>query len=80
MPTVRDHDSSHLAPIYLWMVGGFDNAVQLGKSDLEALGIKANTEMIALDLGTGFGMHAIPLARAFLMKCRASWLQEGCSR
>jgi cyclopropane fatty-acyl-phospholipid synthase-like methyltransferase len=48
------------------MVGGFDNAVQLGKSDLEALGIKANAEMMALDLGAGFGMHAIPLA------------QEGC--
>jgi SAM-dependent methyltransferase len=64
MSTVRDHYASHLAPIYLWMAGGFESAVALGKSDLDALGVKADTNMIALDLGAGFGMHAIPLARA----------------
>jgi SAM-dependent methyltransferase len=64
MATVRDHYASHLAPIYLWMAGGFDNALALGKSDLKALGIEARTGMVALDLGAGFGMHAIPLARA----------------
>ena len=63
MTTVRDHYSSHLAPIYLWMAGGFDSALKLGKSDLDALGIKAGANMTALDLGAGFGMHAIPLAR-----------------
>ena len=45
------------------MAGGFDCAVQFGKSDLDALGIKATANMNALDLGAGFGMHAIPLAR-----------------
>lgn len=64
MSTVRDHYASHLAPIYLWMAGGFESAVALGKSDLDALGIKADAKMIALDLGAGFGMHAVPLARA----------------
>jgi SAM-dependent methyltransferase len=63
MSTVQDHYASHLAPIYLWMAGGFDNAVALGESDLDALGIKATAKMVALDLGAGFGMHAIPLAR-----------------
>lgn len=63
MATVRDHYSSHLAPIYLWMAGGFDSAVELGKKDLDALDIKAGANMIALDLGAGFGMHSIPLAR-----------------
>src|ERR1700722_19724698 len=63
MTTVREHYSSHLAPIYLWMAGGFDNAVRFGKSELDALGIKAGADMIALDLGAGFGTHAIPLAR-----------------
>ncbi|WP_203546664.1 class I SAM-dependent methyltransferase [Dyella caseinilytica] len=67
MSSVHEHYDSHLAPIYLWMVGGFDNAVALGKSDLDALGIKPDTHKVALDLGAGFGMHAIPLAR------------EGCS-
>jgi SAM-dependent methyltransferase len=46
------------------MAGGFEHAVALGKSDLDALGIKAGADMIALDLGAGFGMHAIALARA----------------
>ncbi len=64
MATVRDHYASHLAPMYLWMAGGFENAIALGKSDLDALGIKAAPNMIALDLGAGFGMHAIALARA----------------
>jgi SAM-dependent methyltransferase len=63
MATVADHYSSHLAPIYLWMAGGFDSAVMSGKSDLDALGIKAGANATALDLGAGFGMHAIPLAR-----------------
>jgi SAM-dependent methyltransferase len=64
MSTIRDHYASHLAPIYLWMAGGFDNAVAAGKSDLEALGVKMGADMVAMDLGAGFGMHAIPLARA----------------
>ena len=38
--------------------------MRVGKSDLEALGIKLSADTVALDLGAGFGMHAIPLARA----------------
>jgi SAM-dependent methyltransferase len=63
MTTVREHYSSHLAPIYLWMAGGFDCAVRVGKADLDELGIEAGAGVSALDLGAGFGMHAIPLAR-----------------
>src|SRR5580698_4624396 len=63
MTTVRDHYATHLAPIYLWMAGGFDTAVALGAADLNSLGVKAGADMIALDLGAGFGMHSIPLAR-----------------
>jgi SAM-dependent methyltransferase len=63
MSTVREHYSSHLAPVYLWMAGGFDSAIEAGKSDLDALGIKSGAYTVALDLGAGFGMHAIPLAR-----------------
>lgn len=46
------------------MAGGFDRAVEVGKSDLDALGIKLGADTVALDLGAGFGMHAIPLAQA----------------
>jgi SAM-dependent methyltransferase len=63
MSTIRDHYASYLAPIYLWMAGGFDHAVTIGNSDLEALGITAGINKVAMDLGAGFGMHAIPLAR-----------------
>jgi SAM-dependent methyltransferase len=63
MTTVRNHYATHLAPIYLWMAGGFDDAVALGRSDLEALGIQAGPGTVAVDLGAGFGMHSIPLAR-----------------
>jgi SAM-dependent methyltransferase len=75
MAAVRDHYASHLAPIYLWMAGGFENAVALGKSDLDALGIKAGPNMIALDLGAGFGMHAIALARA---GCAVTAIDDSC--
>jgi len=61
MTTVFEHYETHLAPIYLWMAGGFEHAIQTGRSDLNALGVRIFPGMSALDLGAGFGMHAIPL-------------------
>lgn len=61
MVTVTEHYANHLAPIYLWMVGGFETAVGLGKADLATL---IPGSGLALDLGAGFGMHSIPLAQA----------------
>lgn len=50
-----------LAPVYLWMAGGSDTALATGRADLaDVLGLGG----LAVDLGAGFGMHAIPLARA----------------
>lgn len=63
MNTVTDHYQRLLAPIYLWMAGGAENALALGASDLAALGVVPSPGGAALDLGAGFGMHAIPLAR-----------------
>jgi SAM-dependent methyltransferase len=60
--TVSDHYQRLLAPIYLWMAGGQENALAVGAADLTSLGIAASAGA-ALDLGAGFGMHAIPLAR-----------------
>jgi SAM-dependent methyltransferase len=64
MSTVLQHYRTHLGPIYLWMAGGFDRSIELGRSDLKALGVPIRAGMAALDLGAGFGMHAVPLAQA----------------
>ena len=61
MATVTPHDADHLAPICVWMAGGLDRAFELGAADLA--GVPGTAEH-AVDLGAGFGMHAIPLARA----------------
>jgi SAM-dependent methyltransferase len=61
MASVFSHYENLLAPIYSWMAGGTEHALALGAADvaefLEAPGY-------AVDLGAGFGMHSIPLARA----------------
>jgi SAM-dependent methyltransferase len=59
--TVLDHYESHLAPVYVWMAGGVEHAVSLGSSDLAPF---LDQPGVAVDLGAGFGMHSIPLARA----------------
>jgi hypothetical protein len=61
--SVQDHYSQHLGPVYAWMAGGIDSATQLGAEELEDLGIVPSASGLAVDLGAGFGMHSIPLAR-----------------
>ena len=61
MTTVAAHYQSHLAAVYLWMAGGIEQALTTGASDIAGL---ACTGRLAVDLGAGFGMHAIPLARS----------------
>jgi SAM-dependent methyltransferase len=63
MNAVTDHYAHLLAPIYLWMAGGAEAALEQGTADLARLGIARTQGAAALDLGAGFGMHAIPLAR-----------------
>lgn len=63
MTTVAEHYENHLAPVYLWMVGGFDAAISRGESEISAVCPKPSSGLTAIDLGAGFGMHAIPLAR-----------------
>jgi 2-polyprenyl-3-methyl-5-hydroxy-6-metoxy-1,4-benzoquinol methylase len=60
MATVTDHYASHLAPIYLWMAGGMEAALSAGSADLAS--VLPGTGL-AVDLGAGFGMHSIPMAR-----------------
>jgi SAM-dependent methyltransferase len=61
MTSVFDHYDTLLAPIYLWSAGGLDNALSLGASDVSEF---IDAPGYAVDLGAGFGMHTIPLARS----------------
>jgi SAM-dependent methyltransferase len=63
MTTATEHYAKHLGPVYLWMAGGFEAALARGEAELEALHATAAANGIAIDLGAGFGMHAIALAR-----------------
>lgn len=54
------HYETLLAPIYVWMAGGIDAALSAGASDVAGL---VPGHGLAVDLGAGFGMHGIPLAR-----------------
>jgi 2-polyprenyl-3-methyl-5-hydroxy-6-metoxy-1,4-benzoquinol methylase len=61
MATVSEHYGNLLAPIYSWMVGGAEHAFTQGAVDLASW---MPSGAVAVDLGTGFGMHTVPLARS----------------
>jgi 2-polyprenyl-3-methyl-5-hydroxy-6-metoxy-1,4-benzoquinol methylase len=63
MTSVTEHYAHHLAPIYLWMAGGAEAALQAGAAEIEQLNLPLVDGASIVDLGAGFGMHAIPLAR-----------------
>ena len=58
------HYARHLAPVYAWMAGGAQAALRTGAAEIQALGLPASPVDLVVDLGAGFGTHAIPLARA----------------
>jgi SAM-dependent methyltransferase len=63
MSSVTEHYATHLGPVYVWMAGGVDAAIARGAKEIETLGLTPRLTGQAVDLGAGFGMHAIPLAR-----------------
>jgi SAM-dependent methyltransferase len=61
---VRSHYESFLAPVYSWLTGGPEAAFARGEMELDALRLTPlRSAAGALDLGAGFGMHSVPLAR-----------------
>lgn len=60
MTTYDTHYANHLAPVYVWMAGGIEAALEAGTQDIASL---LPGQGLAVDLGAGFGMHSIPLAR-----------------
>jgi hypothetical protein len=62
MVSVTDHYESHLAPVYVWMAGGIESATTRGRAEVDAVCSRPSGTQLAVDLGAGFGMHAIPLA------------------
>jgi 2-polyprenyl-3-methyl-5-hydroxy-6-metoxy-1,4-benzoquinol methylase len=63
MTTAAEHYEHHLGPIYVWMAGGAEAGLRAGSAEIEALNLPVTQGAVVLDLGAGFGMHSIPLAR-----------------
>jgi SAM-dependent methyltransferase len=61
--TIEAHYTELLGPVYTWMVGDINVALARGDLELDALLLASKAGGTALDLGAGFGLHAIPLAR-----------------
>ncbi|HJV89504.1 MAG TPA: class I SAM-dependent methyltransferase [Holophagaceae bacterium] len=77
MTTAEVHYESHLARSYPWMAGGMDAAMRRGRNEVERNCPAPRPGQVAVDLGSGFGMHAIPLARKgyrVLAVDTSSWL------
>jgi SAM-dependent methyltransferase len=62
MSSAKSHYADQLGRVYSWSVGGIDAAISRGESELQALTANPQATGAAVDLGAGFGMHAIPLA------------------
>ena len=64
MSTAQAHYDQFLGPVYTWMAGGFDTAVDHSRQLLDSLGLATWPKGFAIDLGCGSGFQTIPLAEA----------------
>ncbi len=62
MKTAKEHYDTHLAAIYDWMAGGFENAVERNRNFFRRLQFENTPRGLAIDLGAGSGYQSIPLA------------------
>jgi len=60
--TAAQHDDGQLARVYIWMAGGAEAALDAGRIEVESLGLPHAPGDLVVDLGAGFGKHAVPLA------------------
>jgi SAM-dependent methyltransferase len=63
MTSVSEHYDQLLGPVYSWMVGDAATAMESNRVELQGLGLRPGTTGVAVDLGAGPGLHAIPLAQ-----------------
>ncbi len=63
MNSLAPHYDDHLGPVYSWMIGDLDAALLRSDAELAALPLPDRTTGLAVDLGAGIGLHALPLAR-----------------
>ncbi len=59
---MQTHYERQLAPLYTWMIGDVDAALGRSRNLLIEAGAGQGEGALAVDLGCGFGLHAIPLA------------------
>lgn len=58
------HYDTHLGRVYEWMIGDVDAAIERNRAEIDALGLRPGATGVAVDLGSGPGLYAIPLAQA----------------
>ena len=59
---MQNHYERQLAPLYVWMIGDLEAAFERSRGFLIEAGLGQGGGALALDLGCGFGLHAMPLA------------------
>jgi len=60
--TTKAHYDNHLAPVYSWMMGDFEEKASEFMDFLNEHAIVPTGNKIAVDLGAGHGIQSIPLA------------------
>jgi SAM-dependent methyltransferase len=63
MQSAGAHYETHLGPIYSWMLGDLETAFARAAAEIDELKLGAAAGAVAVDLGAGLGLHALPLAR-----------------
>ncbi len=58
------HYDTLLGPIYSWMLGDMQTAFARSAAEIAEMHLPRPTGGLAVDLGAGFGLHAIPMAKA----------------
>lgn len=61
MQNSETHYKSHLGPVYSWMLGDLESAFARAAAEIDALPLPSGG--VAMDLGAGVGLHAVPLAQ-----------------